>query len=260
MTLIRSTSLEASSFRAARPSSHLAARPAGRACGSDSADDSDRPTVSATTGILADITEQVAGDDATVEQVIPDGASPHDFQLSAEDRAEDRGLDSARQQRGRPRGGDPGRRDRRDQVRAHRERRGAAGHLGSRTSGWTRPGSLPRCRPSPTRWRGRPRSRRRLPPRAPSEYAAELQRLDAELEADAGRDARRQPRARHLPRRARLLRRPLRVRGRRDTVPGIGRRGRGERGRHQGGRGRDPPDRRPDRVRRGGTTTPRCWS
>ena len=62
-------------------------------CGSDS-DDDDGLTVSATTGILADITEQVAGPDASVDQVIPDGASPHDFQLSAEDRAaiEDSGL------------------------------------------------------------------------------------------------------------------------------------------------------------------------
>ena len=60
------------------------------ACGSDSDSDSssgDGPTVSATTGIVADITAQVAGDDATVEQVIPDSASPHDFSLSAQDRA-----------------------------------------------------------------------------------------------------------------------------------------------------------------------------
>ena len=50
-------------------------------------DDADGATVSATTGILADITERVAGEDATVEQVIPEGSTPHDFQLSAEDRA-----------------------------------------------------------------------------------------------------------------------------------------------------------------------------
>ena len=55
-------------------------------CGSDD-DGADGPTVSATTGIVADIAEQVAGDDATVEQVIPEGATPHDFQLSAADRA-----------------------------------------------------------------------------------------------------------------------------------------------------------------------------
>jgi zinc/manganese transport system substrate-binding protein len=54
------------------------------ACGSD--DDSGAPTVAATTGILADITSQVAGDDAEVEQIVPDSASPHDYQPSAEDR------------------------------------------------------------------------------------------------------------------------------------------------------------------------------
>lgn len=60
------------------------------ACGSDSDAESGSghgPIVSATTGIVADITAQVAGDDATVEQVIPDSASPHDFSLSAQDRA-----------------------------------------------------------------------------------------------------------------------------------------------------------------------------
>ena len=57
------------------------------ACGSDTDQASEGPTVSATTGILADITERVAGDDAGVEQVIPEGSSPHDFQLSAADRA-----------------------------------------------------------------------------------------------------------------------------------------------------------------------------
>jgi ABC-type Zn uptake system ZnuABC Zn-binding protein ZnuA len=54
------------------------------ACGSD--DDSGAPTVAATTGILADIASQVAGDDAEVEQIVPDSASPHDYQPSAEDR------------------------------------------------------------------------------------------------------------------------------------------------------------------------------
>lgn len=56
-------------------------------CGSDG-DDSARPRVAATTGLLADITEQLAGDDIEVVQVIPDSSSPHDFQLSAQDRAE----------------------------------------------------------------------------------------------------------------------------------------------------------------------------
>lgn len=55
-------------------------------CGS-SESDSGRVTVSATTGILADITEQVAGPDADVIQVIPDSSSPHEFALSAQDRA-----------------------------------------------------------------------------------------------------------------------------------------------------------------------------
>jgi ABC-type Zn uptake system ZnuABC Zn-binding protein ZnuA len=57
------------------------------ACGSSEDDGSGRPTVTATTAVLADITEQVAGEDAQVEQLIPDSAGPHDFQLSAQDRA-----------------------------------------------------------------------------------------------------------------------------------------------------------------------------
>jgi ABC-type Zn uptake system ZnuABC Zn-binding protein ZnuA len=57
------------------------------ACGSNSGDGSGGPTVSATTGIWADVAARVAGDDATVEQVIPEGVSPHEFQLSAEGRA-----------------------------------------------------------------------------------------------------------------------------------------------------------------------------
>jgi zinc/manganese transport system substrate-binding protein len=56
-------------------------------CGSDDGESGSGPTVSASTGIWADVTEQIAGDDASVEQVIPDATSPHDFQLSAEDRA-----------------------------------------------------------------------------------------------------------------------------------------------------------------------------
>jgi ABC-type Zn uptake system ZnuABC Zn-binding protein ZnuA len=54
-------------------------------CGSD--DDQSNPTIVASTGIWADVTENVAGDDASVEQVIPDATSPHEFQLSAQDRA-----------------------------------------------------------------------------------------------------------------------------------------------------------------------------
>lgn len=56
-------------------------------CGSDDDESTSGPTVAASTGIWADVTEQVAGDDASVEQVIPDATSPHEFQLSAEDRA-----------------------------------------------------------------------------------------------------------------------------------------------------------------------------
>jgi len=55
-------------------------------CG-DSGDDG-RTTVVATTGILADVTAEVASPDAEVAQLIPDGADPHSFALSAEDRLE----------------------------------------------------------------------------------------------------------------------------------------------------------------------------
>ncbi len=56
--------------------------------GCDSGGDGDGAVISATTGIWANVTERIAGEDATVEQVIPDGTSPHDFQLSAQGRAE----------------------------------------------------------------------------------------------------------------------------------------------------------------------------
>jgi zinc/manganese transport system substrate-binding protein len=55
-------------------------------CGSD--DGGNGPAVGVTTGIWADVTEEIAGEDASVEQIIPDGTSPHDFQLSARDRAQ----------------------------------------------------------------------------------------------------------------------------------------------------------------------------
>jgi ABC-type Zn uptake system ZnuABC Zn-binding protein ZnuA len=57
------------------------------AVGCGSSDSGSGPTIAASTGIWADVTAQVAGDDAMVEQVIPDATSPHEFQLSAEDRA-----------------------------------------------------------------------------------------------------------------------------------------------------------------------------
>ena len=43
-------------------------------------------SVAASTGIVAEITSQVAGEDAEVVQIVPDSASPHEFQPSADDR------------------------------------------------------------------------------------------------------------------------------------------------------------------------------
>jgi zinc/manganese transport system substrate-binding protein len=54
------------------------------ACGGS--DDGDSTTIAATTGITADIVERVAGPGTEVDQIVPDGASPHDFELSALDR------------------------------------------------------------------------------------------------------------------------------------------------------------------------------
>jgi zinc/manganese transport system substrate-binding protein len=54
------------------------------ACGSDGGGDS--TTVAATTGVTADIAARVAGPGTDVAQIVPDGASPHDFELSAQDR------------------------------------------------------------------------------------------------------------------------------------------------------------------------------
>jgi len=56
------------------------------ACDSDDEAGGDTPKVVATTGIVADLAEAVAGPDVDIEQVIPDGSSPHDFELSAQDR------------------------------------------------------------------------------------------------------------------------------------------------------------------------------
>ena len=56
------------------------------ACGDDDSGSGDAPNVVATTGIVADVAGAVAGPDAEIEQVIPDGSSPHDFELSAQDR------------------------------------------------------------------------------------------------------------------------------------------------------------------------------
>jgi ABC-type Zn uptake system ZnuABC Zn-binding protein ZnuA len=54
--------------------------------GCGSTDQGGQPVVAASTGILADITAGVGGEDVEVVQLIPDTASPHDFQPSAEDR------------------------------------------------------------------------------------------------------------------------------------------------------------------------------
>jgi ABC-type Zn uptake system ZnuABC Zn-binding protein ZnuA len=54
-------------------------------CGSDGAEG---PDVVATTGVVRSIAERIAGDDVAVAQLVPDGADPHDFALSAEDRLE----------------------------------------------------------------------------------------------------------------------------------------------------------------------------
>jgi zinc/manganese transport system substrate-binding protein len=53
------------------------------ACGSDGGGST---TIAATTGVTADIAHGVAGPGVEVEQIVPDGASPHDFELSAQDR------------------------------------------------------------------------------------------------------------------------------------------------------------------------------
>ena len=60
------------------------------ACGSS--DTRSGVDVVATTGVLADITRHVAGPDAEVGQLIPEGSDPHSFSLSARDRLE---LDEA---------------------------------------------------------------------------------------------------------------------------------------------------------------------
>jgi zinc/manganese transport system substrate-binding protein len=56
---------------------------AAAACGSEG---SDSKTIAATTGVTAEIAKNLAGPDVEVEQIVPDGASPHGFELSAQDR------------------------------------------------------------------------------------------------------------------------------------------------------------------------------
>lgn len=73
-------------IRFATPFAAVALVLAASSCGSE-APETEGPTVSATTGVLADITRQVAGPDAEVVQLIPEGTSAHEFQLSARERA-----------------------------------------------------------------------------------------------------------------------------------------------------------------------------
>lgn len=57
------------------------------ACGSDSSGNADRPTVVVTTSILGDVVRELVGDLADVEVIMPPGASPHEFQASAQQAA-----------------------------------------------------------------------------------------------------------------------------------------------------------------------------
>ncbi|EOM76994.1 zinc ABC transporter substrate-binding protein AztC [Rhodococcus rhodnii] len=55
------------------------------ACGGAIADD--RPTIVVTTDILGDVTENIVGDEADVLVLMPRGADPHSFEISASDAA-----------------------------------------------------------------------------------------------------------------------------------------------------------------------------
>jgi zinc/manganese transport system substrate-binding protein len=57
-------------------------------CGGQDASGSADVRIAATTGIAADIVEQVAGDTAEVTQLVPDGASPHSYSPSAREQQE----------------------------------------------------------------------------------------------------------------------------------------------------------------------------
>ena len=63
------------------------------ACGDDGAASGDKPAVIATTGFAEDLVREVAGPDAEVEQLVPDGAKPHSSGASAKDRARLDGAD-----------------------------------------------------------------------------------------------------------------------------------------------------------------------
>lgn len=66
------------------------------ACGDDATatGGGDRPTVVATTSILGDVLEAVAGDEVDVETIMPTGADPHSFQASAQQANEIREADA----------------------------------------------------------------------------------------------------------------------------------------------------------------------
>lgn len=54
------------------------------ACGSDSTETSEAPTVVVSTNILGDVVENLVGDQVEVITIMPVGADPHDFQASAQ--------------------------------------------------------------------------------------------------------------------------------------------------------------------------------
>lgn len=62
------------------------------ACGTDG-DAADGPTVVVSTNVLGDIVENVVGDNATVEVLIPVGADPHDYALSSAQAADMQNAD-----------------------------------------------------------------------------------------------------------------------------------------------------------------------
>jgi len=65
----------------------------GVACGGDDGADGGRPSVVVTTNILGDVVAGIVGDAAEVTTIMPVGASPHDFQASAQQAAAMRDAD-----------------------------------------------------------------------------------------------------------------------------------------------------------------------
>jgi zinc/manganese transport system substrate-binding protein len=63
------------------------------ACGEASAPEDDRPLVIATTTIWGDVAAAVAGDKATIEVLMPIGANPHSYEISARQAARLRDAD-----------------------------------------------------------------------------------------------------------------------------------------------------------------------